>query len=149
MSGARESIEIRLPSRLGYEKLAMAASAMIAEGMRFEPDKIEDLKTAVSEACINAIEHGNKLHVDKRVTILFSIRNSSLVVDVLDEGDGSIFQMSQEPRIEEKVEGRDSARGLGLFLIKQLMDEAEFIPRSQGTRLRMVIHIAGSSSVRR
>ncbi len=137
-----DAIEIKLPSKFGYEKLAMAASAMIAEGMGFGPAKIEDLKTAVSEACVNAIEHGNKQHLDKRVTILFGISQTSLVVDVFDEGDGSVFQMSQEPRMREKIEGKESARGLGLFLIRQLMDEAEFIPRAHGTRLRMVVRLS-------
>jgi serine/threonine-protein kinase RsbW len=142
MPVVKEAIELKLPSKLGYEKLAMAASALIAEGMGFAPGKIEDLKTAVGEACVNAIEHGNKLHEDKRVTVLFGISRSSLVVDVLDEGDGSVFQMAQDSRIKEKIEGREPARGLGLFLIRSLMDEAEFLPRTQGTMLRMVVHLS-------
>lgn len=141
MAETRESIELRLPSKLGYEKLAMAASAMIAEGMGFSQEKVEDLKTAVSEACINAIEHGNKMQVDKKVHVLFGLRESSLIIDVLDEGESNRFHVSQEPELHQKIEGKKPLRGLGLFLIKRLTDEAEFVPRSKGTQLRMVIHL--------
>ena len=56
------SVEVRLPSRLGYEKVAMSTAAAVAKLMGFREDRIEDLKTAVAEACINAIEHGNRLN---------------------------------------------------------------------------------------
>ena len=51
------SVEVRLPSELGFEKVAMCTAAGMAQMMGFSPDRIEDLKTAVAEACINAIEH--------------------------------------------------------------------------------------------
>ena len=56
------SVEVRLPSRLGYEKVAMSTAAAVAKLMGFKPERVEDLKTAVAEACINAIEHGNLMN---------------------------------------------------------------------------------------
>ena len=56
------SVEVRLPSRLGYEKVAMSTAAAVAKLMGFRDDRVEDLKTAVAEACINAMEHGNRLN---------------------------------------------------------------------------------------
>ena len=56
------SVEVRLPSQLGYEKVAMSTAAAVAKLMGFREDRVEDLKTAVAEACINAIEHGNILN---------------------------------------------------------------------------------------
>ena len=49
-------------SRMGYEKVAMSTARPVAKLMGFPEDRIEDLKTAVAEACINAIEHGNRLN---------------------------------------------------------------------------------------
>ena len=49
------SVEVRLPSRMGFEKVAMSTAASVAKLMGFREDRIEDLKTAVAEACINAI----------------------------------------------------------------------------------------------
>jgi len=54
--------ELRLPTRLGFEKVAMNTAASVAQLMGFTEDRVEDLKTAVAEACINAIEHGNQMN---------------------------------------------------------------------------------------
>jgi anti-sigma regulatory factor (Ser/Thr protein kinase) len=57
---------ISLPNKLGYERIARACSASFAEIVGFPRDRIEDLKTAVAEACINAMQHGNKGRSDAR-----------------------------------------------------------------------------------
>jgi serine/threonine-protein kinase RsbW len=51
-------IELHIPSVIGFEKVAMECAASVAKKMGFTEDRIEDLKTAVAEACLNAIEHG-------------------------------------------------------------------------------------------
>jgi len=56
------TVEVRLPSRMGFEKVAMSTASAVAKLMGFPEDRVEDLKTAVAEACINAIEHGNRLN---------------------------------------------------------------------------------------
>ncbi len=48
-------VEVRLPSELGFEKVALSTAASMAKLMGFSDDRVEDLKTAVAEACINAI----------------------------------------------------------------------------------------------
>ena len=50
----KRRIQLHIPSELGYEKVAMAAAATLATKIGFSQDRIEDLKTAVGEACINA-----------------------------------------------------------------------------------------------
>ena len=56
----RHTIEVSLPNRFGYERVAMECASSFAGMIGFSPDRVEDLKTAVSEACLNAIEHGNR-----------------------------------------------------------------------------------------
>ncbi len=79
----KNSIELRLPSRLGYEKVAMGTAASVAKIMGFAEERIEDLKTAVAEACINAMEHGNKLDESLIVGVILSMDASGLEVKVL------------------------------------------------------------------
>ncbi len=56
------TVEVRLPSRLGFEKVAMSTAASVAKLMGFREERIDDLKTAIAEACAqHAIEHGNRL----------------------------------------------------------------------------------------
>ena len=64
----RHTVELKIPSELGYEKVAMAAAGSVAKKMGFTADRVDDLKTAVSEACINAIEHGHLKDVGTKET---------------------------------------------------------------------------------
>src|SRR5579872_7315983 len=75
-----ERVEIFLPSTLGYEKVARSAAEAVAQEMGFSDDRIEDLKTAVAEACMNAIEHGNQGSQTAAVTVLLTAANEQLEV---------------------------------------------------------------------
>lgn len=136
-------IELRLPSRLGYEKVAMDTAATLARRMGFAGDRIEALRTAVAEAVTNAIEHGNEHDSAMKVTVMLTLRPDELVVSVADQGRKQLDQGQTQatPRIEEVLEKVDKG-GWGIWLIRELMDEVEFsIAPSGGNQIRMVIHL--------
>src|SRR6476661_4854480 len=93
-----EVVEIFLPSTLGYEKVARSAAEAVALEMGFSPDRIEDLKTAVAEACGNAIEHGNKENKTASVTVLLTAAPSQLEIKVADEGSEPLPDTVPDPR---------------------------------------------------
>jgi serine/threonine-protein kinase RsbW len=133
-----KNIELHIPSVPGFEKVAMETAASVAEKMGFSDDRVEDLKTAVSEACLNAIEHGNKLDTNTKVGITLTVEKSKLQVAVKDEGKG--MGHIKAPDIDEKMEGKDETRGWGMFLIKSLMNEVEVESKPEGgNEVRMVI----------
>jgi len=135
------SIELRLPSRLGYEKVAMNTAASVARLMGFGDDRVEDLKTAVAEACINAMEHGNRLDETLTVGVILSMDEDSLEVKVTDTGEGP-KGTTAAPDIDKKMHGEEDARGMGMFLIQALVDEAEWVSSPPaGSYARMVIHL--------
>ena len=138
---ARRSVEVRLPSELGFEKVAMSTAAGMAQMMGFSQDRIEDLKTAVAEACINAIEHGNR-HDDRlSVGVQLSTTESELEVRVSDEGFG-LDEVPEEPDIHRKMTGEEETRGMGMFLIQALVDEAEWHQGPPGkSYVRLVIRL--------
>ena len=119
------TVEVSLPSRLGYERIAMDCSASFAKMAGFAPQRIEDLKTAVAEACLNAIEHGNRGRPEARVIVTMSFDEDTLRVSVKDEGAG-VLELPKEPDIEPRIEKLEPPRGLGIYLIKQLVDHVEF-----------------------
>jgi len=136
----KEKFELHIPSVLGFEKVAMEYAASVAKMMQFPAERIEALKTAVAEACLNAIEHGNKLDATTKVGISFTVEPSTLRVAVQDRGTG-IGQISP-PNIEHTIAGKYKPRGWGIFLIKNLMDEVEFeTAPGYGNVVRMVIHL--------
>ena len=100
------SVEVRLPSRLGYEKVAMSTAAAVAKLMGFREDRVEDLKTAVAEACINAIEHGNRLNERLSVGVVLSAGEDALEVKVIDDGKG-MKCLPPKPDIDKKMHGEE------------------------------------------
>jgi serine/threonine-protein kinase RsbW len=136
------NVEVRLPSRMGFEKVAMSTAASVAKLMGFRDDRVEDLKTAVAEACINAIEHGNRLNEKLSVGVVLSAGEDSLEVKVIDDGTGMKKQPSK-PDIDRKMHGEEDARGMGMFLIQALVDEAEWVAGSDGksSYVRLVIRL--------
>ena len=142
--------ELRLPSRLGYEKVAMSTAASVAALMGFSDDRIEDLKTAVAEACINAIEHGNRLDASQTILVVLSIDENTLEVKVVDRGHGAGKTSVRVPNIDRKMHGEEDPRGMGMFLIQSLVDEAEWVSDKRGgSYARLAIHLdkPGSQAV--
>lgn len=139
------TVQVSLPSVFGYERIAMECSAAFARIAGFVSDRVEDLKTAVSEACLNAIEHGNKARPNVRVVVTISYNGREFKVEVLDQGEG-FREMPKDPDIEKKIQKLEAPRGLGIFLIKNLMDHVEFSKQAgAGHIIRMIMRMRGES----
>jgi len=136
------NVEVRLPSRMGFEKVAMSTAASVAKLMGFPEDRVEDLKTAVAEACINAIEHGNQMNEKLSVGVVLSAGDDELEVKVIDDGKG-MNKTQAKPDIDKKMHGEEDPRGMGMFLIQALVDEAEWVAGTDGksSYVRLVIRL--------
>ena len=132
-----EKIEIKLelPTKFKQELIAEATARQIASLQGFSNEEIEELETALGEACINVIEHSKVK--DKRIKITFTISEDYLTVVVEDAGIGFDPEEIEKPDIKEKI-GSVYKRGWGLMLIENLMDEIEFKQKEpHGTILTM------------
>ena len=135
----KRTIEVILPNEIGYERIAMASSASFAKMFGFSPARIEDLKTVVAEAAVNAMQHGNKGRPDSRVTILMNVSDDTMYVTLTDDGEG-IKKIYPKPDIDRIIDNLEPAIGFGTFLIKQLVDDVDFNIRTEkGNGLRMAI----------
>jgi len=136
------TVEVRLPSRLGFEKVAMSTAASVAKLMGFREERIDDLKTAIAEACINAIEHGNRLNEKLSVGVVLSAGVDALEIKVMDDGKG-MKSLPTKPDIDKKMHGEEDPRGMGMFLIQALVDEAEWVvgTNGKGSYVRLVIRL--------
>lgn len=126
------SLELSFPSELGYEKIARDTVAAFARRLGFDQERIEDLKTALGEACINAIEHGNGRTPGLRVEVMCVCEEGRLTIEVHDRGLKRYEDCGPLASIEKKLNGLAPLRGMGLMMITQLVDEAGFTASSDG-----------------
>lgn len=136
-------VELKIPSELGYERVAREAAATVARRLGFSPARIDELKTAVDEACTNAIRHGSKSDARMKVVVVLSADETKLDILVKDPGAGDLPPSEvMAPDIQAQVEGRSPTGGLGLWLIRQMVDEAYFVEDEEGggNLFRMVIY---------
>jgi serine/threonine-protein kinase RsbW len=120
-----QTVELNLPSKLGYERIAIGGLAAFAKSVGFSAPRIEDLKTSVAEACTNAVQHGNKGKPEARVMVTAKFQDDVLWISVFDEGKGLKAQL-KDPDIDRIIENLDPPVGFGVFLMKRLMDNVEF-----------------------
>jgi anti-sigma regulatory factor (Ser/Thr protein kinase) len=112
-------------------------------GVGLPPTRLERLKTAVAEATMNAMEHGNEYRPDRPVSIRVLRSADRLLVQVTDRGDAGELAEAEEPDLEAKLEGRQKPRGWGLFLIEKMVDEARVTGEGGGRTVELVLRLEG------
>ncbi len=133
---------LRMPSKLGFEKVAMSAAGAFAELMGFTPSRIDALKSAVAEACINAMEHGNRFADEADVELQLFMDEQQLEVRIHDRGKGPPPAAENTPDMAKKLAGEQAARGMGLFLIQNLVDQAGWVENAGGGGyMRLVLRL--------
>ncbi len=122
-SAPRRITSFALPSEPGNERLALAKVAEAVEGLGIAGARLERLKTAVAEATMNAIEHGNhnRPEIPVDVEVVQSGADILIAISVLG-GAAAPESDAEEPDLARKLEGEQSPRGWGLFLIRNMVD---------------------------
>lgn len=133
-----DEYELVIPMGADTELIAAHTIEQIARRVNFRPEAINQIKTALVEACINAAEHS--LSPDRKIYQRFRVENDKLVVTVASRGIVPANIAGQNGEGVNQPEGK-SRRGWGLKLIKTLMDEVEFRRVDDGTQLRMTKYL--------
>ncbi|HEY1429900.1 MAG TPA: ATP-binding protein [Candidatus Tumulicola sp.] len=130
-------VELRIPCRPEWVALARLAVAAVANRLRFSIEEIEDIKLAVTEACTAVIQHENH---GETIEIACETDPGALRLRVHDAGRHTQGAPKSGPI------DFDEARvaGLGVFLIRTLMDEVTYeVHPESGTDLHMVKRLSG------
>ncbi|HEX8707426.1 MAG TPA: ATP-binding protein [Pyrinomonadaceae bacterium] len=139
---APDEFEMVIPMGDDTELVAAHTVEQIARRIAFQPEAINQIKTALVEACINAAEHS--LSPDRKIYQRFRVESDRLVVTVSSRGvipplsNGQNGENGNGSAATDSPKGR---RGWGLKLIRSLMDEVEFERVDDGTRLRMTKYL--------
>ncbi len=130
-----------LASRPGNEREAMKQVVEVVEPLDLPSAQLERLKTAVAEATMNAMEHGNRFEADQPVKINVTTNGSKLTVNITDRGHGQPIPEAELPDLTAKLAGQQSPRGWGLFLIQNMVDEVHVDTGPQHHTLSLVIYL--------
>lgn len=118
-----EQMTLTFPSDLKYLGAVDAAVQDLARELLFSQDAINDLGTALIEACSNAIEHGNKFSPEKRVSVTLRFNGRTFTAVVKDEGAGFDYEkaLREEPHPDPMSE-----RGRGILIMRAFTDGLNF-----------------------
>ena len=139
----RKLLEFELPSEPGNERQAMERVAGAVDGRGLPADRLERLKTAVAEATMNAMEHGNHYNPDLPATIRVDASSSAIAVKITDHGGGDDIVEPEAPDLDAKLAGNQSPRGWGLFLIREMVDELSVSNDDIHHTIRLVMRLTG------
>ena len=145
--GTGDADEFLIVVPMGEDNELIAANSVdqIARRLTFQPAAINQIKTAIVEACINASEHS--FSPDRKIYQRFRVESDKLVVTISSRGIVPTNVGSGNTNVT-KTENDDAAekrRGWGLKLIRTLMDEVEFEKVDDGTSLRMTKYLRNST----
>ena len=131
-AGEARTVRLTIPAKREYITLGRLALTGLARLRPLEDETLADLKLALTEACSNSVRHAYR-DGDGLVDILFELHPDRLVIEVADDGGG--FHPTAERHEDEFAEG-----GLGIAIIRAIVDELEIGARTEGrgSRLRLV-----------
>ncbi|HUP87247.1 MAG TPA: ATP-binding protein [Acidimicrobiales bacterium] len=134
------AIELEIPARPEYVALARLVVSSLASTRRdLADDRVDDLKVAVSEACTNAIEAHHSAETHDSVVVRCTEFDDRLQIEIEDRGEGfDPDSLPEHPPVTDP-ERLNFERGLGIPLIRTLVDEVEIDSSGDGTKVSLVM----------
>ena len=138
----RKLAEFTVASEEGNERVAVARLEEAVSDINLKGQRLERLKTAVAEATMNAIEHGTRYRADLPVYVAVFAAPAALIVRVTDRGGSGPFGEFEVPDLKAKLEGTQSRRGWGLYLMRSLVDEMQVESDATHHTVELVVSLA-------
>jgi anti-sigma regulatory factor (Ser/Thr protein kinase) len=136
----RRLASFALASVPGSERAALVQVAESVADLHLSPGRLDKLKTAVAEATMNAIEHGNDNRPDLAVDIEVFYSGTEITVAITDHGGGDTDWPGEEvPDLGRKLSGEQGPRGWGLFLIRHMVDGMEVTAEGERRTVRLTM----------
>ena len=135
MADIDTNVDLSIPMQPDMEVIATSVAESIGTFIGLDHNKVDEVKIAVVEACINAFEHSKS--ADQRISVSFSMDEKGLMISINDGGDGFDMDDAMAKIAEKRSEGIGD-RGWGLTLIHELMDEVSIASTDNGTLVKML-----------
>jgi anti-sigma regulatory factor (Ser/Thr protein kinase) len=137
--------EFSLPSEAGLERDASERVLELLGSVSLSKNQRDRLTTAVTEAIMNAIEHGNQFDPEKIVLIKVTASDDAVSVYITDQGSSQVVPEGKDPDLEAKLAGLESPRGWGLFIIRKMVDHFEIISSEYHHTIILTMFLGGEA----
>jgi anti-sigma regulatory factor (Ser/Thr protein kinase) len=139
----RRLTSFALASLPGNERVALARVAESVAGLGLPAARLDKLKTAVAEATMNAMEHGNRNRSELAVDIEVFQSGAEIIVTISDRGGlndaGRPEDNAEVPDLVRKLNGEQGPRGWGLFLIRHMVDAVDVTTEGERHTVRLTL----------
>ncbi len=133
-------VEFEIASEPGNEREASERVAEAVASLGLPPASLERLKTAVAEAAMNAIEHGNESRPELPVEVRVRTADGVLRVRIADQGRGELLE-PETPDLEAKLAGLQKPRGWGLYLIRSMVDDVRIESDGANHAIELIVRL--------
>ncbi len=136
MVGAEYEVDLIINSNYKFIDIGHDLVKYLCNLIGFDEDTTHWIILAVREGISNAVKHGNKCDLTKKVVVRMTYAGNELTVLIEDEGNGFDPSKVQNPLLPENLL---KSTGRGIFYIKSFMDDVhyEFKQNNHGTILKM------------
>jgi serine phosphatase RsbU (regulator of sigma subunit)/anti-sigma regulatory factor (Ser/Thr protein kinase) len=135
--------EFSVDSQPGNERDVIQQVEGALRNVDLSQEQMERLKTAVGEAAMNAMEHGNQYNPDLPISVRVVASEEAVKVTIIDHGSQHSFPEPETPDIEAKLAGLQSSRGWGLFLIKNMVDDLNVSGDENHNKVELTVYLKG------
>jgi serine/threonine-protein kinase RsbW len=139
MQPTTERIEITISSRFENIELVQVIAEYLCETAGMDDDGSHWIGMAVREGVANAIKHGNKLDLRKKVNATFDLNDAQLAISIRDEGTGFDPTNVSDPLNPQNLM---KTSGRGIFYMRTFMDQIDYRFQPGGTELIMTKNLA-------
>ena len=142
MPKTQKKYQLKIPSQSDNLAIIRDVVAKVATRIGFDTDEASKIELAVDEACTNVIKHAYANNSNQMIEVSIKVDQKKLIIIVADKGKGFNPDKIKLPDLNESIkEGRKG--GLGLCLIKTLMDKVEFeIKPGLKNQVKMIKYIS-------
>jgi anti-sigma regulatory factor (Ser/Thr protein kinase) len=137
---------LAVPADLAYLALVGEFVLFMARRAGFAETDAARLRLAVDEACANAIEHGGLSRAGQPLEVVCEASVDALTVRVADCGSAFTIAEAADPEVDAPLEKRRIG-GLGLYLMRRVMDHVEFRPNAGGKELVLTKRVRPEKAV--
>jgi serine/threonine-protein kinase RsbW len=126
MKNKIQKYRLRIPSLTDNLQIIREFVVKIADKAGFNQETQEQIVLAVDEACTNVIKHAYKYNAKKTIEIVLYIDLEKMKIIISDKGTGFDISKVKEPDLKKYIK-ESRHNGLGIYLMRTLMDEVNYI----------------------